>query len=137
MGPQTSVALIPGVPPPVTPAIPTVDSPTTLNPVRCSTRFNTGTYTKSKYIDKVFLANIDHHTLDTEAHQAALAYLSELHTCFDTGFVNITDPQVYAAKKCGNDADNPTFHQAINGPDSEEFIKAMKLEIMTLESQKT
>ena len=134
MGPQTPVALLPNDPPPDTSAIPIVDSPTTLNPVWRSTRSNKGTYSKSKYIDEVFLANIDHHILDSKAHQAALAYLSELHTCFDTRSVNISDPQVYATKKCGNNTDDSTFHQAINGPDSDKYVKAMKLEIMTPES---
>jgi hypothetical protein len=54
----------------------------------------------------VCLASIDHHTLDAKAHQATLAWVCKLYTCQVTGFVNITDPQIYAAKKCGNTADN-------------------------------
>ena len=68
LGPQTPVALLPNDPSPDTSAIPIVDSPTTLNPVRRSTRSNKGTYSKSKYIDEFFLANIDHHILDSKAH---------------------------------------------------------------------
>jgi hypothetical protein len=44
---------------------------------------------------------------------------------------------VYAAKVHGGNADNPTFQQAMNGPDSVEYLKAMKLEVDTLVGQRT
>ena len=46
---------------------------------------------------------------------------------------NITDPRVYAAKtRRKDDPDSPTFHQAIHGENSEEYIKAMQIEIATI-----
>ena len=44
---------------------------------------------------------------------------------------------MYAAKLRGNDADNPTFQQAMNGPNANEYIKAMQLEIHSLVAQNT
>jgi hypothetical protein len=44
---------------------------------------------------------------------------------------------VYASKVSKPDADSPTYHQAIHGPDANEYIDAMKLEIQTLISQHT
>lgn len=46
--------------------------------------------------------------MDAKAHLAKLACMRKLYTCQVTGIVNITDPQAYAAKKCGSTADNPT-----------------------------
>ena len=44
---------------------------------------------------------------------------------------------MYASKVSKPDADSPTYHQAIHGPDASEYIDAMKLEIQTLISQRT
>ena len=59
-------------------------------------------------------------------------YPVKLLTCFDTGIYDITNPQVYASKTQKNDPDTPTFHQAIHGELSEEYIKDMQIEIATL-----
>jgi hypothetical protein len=105
--------------------------------VRRSARTNKGTFQKTRYIDEAYLSMLDD-TLHPEAHQVQLAYLSELLTCMDTGVVDICDPRVYAAKIARADADNPTYQQAMNGPDAGEYIKAiMKLEIHTLVQQRT
>jgi hypothetical protein len=74
---------------------------------------------------------------DPESHQAQLAYLAEVLTCSDSGMVNIVDPSVYSAKVCGGDTDNPTYQQAINGSDSADYLKAMKLEVDTFVGQPT
>ena len=76
-------------------------------------------------------------TKNDSHYQQQLAYSAELHTCFDTGIYDITDPQVYASKTQKNDPDTPTFHQAIHGEHSEEYIKAMQIEIATLILQRT
>jgi hypothetical protein len=47
------------------------------------------------------------------------------------------DPRVYDSKVSKPNADLPTYHQAIHGPDASEYINAMKLEIQTLISQCT
>ena len=73
----------------------------------------------------------------TDGHNAALAYMAELHTCLDTGLMDVFDPCVYASKISKNDADMPTFQHAMNGPDAAGYMNAMTLEIQTLKSQDT
>lgn len=87
-------------------------------------------------MDEVYLNSLDCFA-NPGAHQAQLAYLAEMLTCPDSGIINIDDPRVYAAKVHGGNADNPTFQQAMNGPDSVEYLKAMKLEVETLVGQRT
>jgi len=86
-------------------------------------------------MDEVFLSQVDcgHHP---EAYVAQLTYQAELETDLDTGETNIVDPRVFAAKRC-TDPDTPSFRQAMKGDDSEEFLKAMKVEIATLVQGKT
>jgi hypothetical protein len=64
-------------------------------------------------------------------HDVQLAYLGKLLTCPHSGLINISDPQLYAAKSCGLHTDNPTFQQALNSPAAAEYLAAMKLEIHT------
>ncbi|KAL7532071.1 hypothetical protein ACHAXR_006179 [Thalassiosira sp. AJA248-18] len=47
--------------------------------------------------------------------------------------VNWLHPLMLAAKSKGNDADNPTWIQAMNGPFSEEYWEAACIEVATLE----
>jgi hypothetical protein len=63
--------------------------------------------------------------------------MAELLTCPDTGNMDVIDPRVYAAKMNKNNADMPSFQQTMNGPDTTEYLNAMKLEIQTLKSQNT
>ena len=105
--------------------------------VRRSTRSTKGVFQNPRYIDEVYL-NALHTVSDIETHQAQLAYLADLLTCQDSGFVDIGDPRVYATKVRGKDADSPTYQQAMNGPDAAQYlVEAMKLEIHTLISQRT
>ena len=105
--------------------------------VRRSERTNKGHYNCTKYIDEVYLTMLDQ-TKHDNFYKKQLAYSAELLTCFDTGVHNITDPRVYAAKtRRKDDPDSPTFHQAIHGENSEEYIKAMQIEIATLILQRT
>jgi hypothetical protein len=52
-------------------------------------------------------------------------------TCCDTRIENTVDPQAYAANTHIMDSDSPTFHQAMNGEYAKQYIKAMKLEVLT------
>jgi hypothetical protein len=87
-------------------------------------------------MDEVYLNSL-HCFANPGSYHAQLAYLAEVLTCPDSGVVNIIDPREYAAKVRGGDADNPTHQQAINGSDSAEYLKAMKLEVATLVGQRT
>jgi Reverse transcriptase (RNA-dependent DNA polymerase) len=66
-----------------------------------------------------------------------LAYMASLYTCHDTGFENISDPRMYAAKHRMNNPDMPNFNQALNGEHAEEWVRAMILEVDTLMQQRT
>jgi hypothetical protein len=101
-----------------------------------STRATKGVFSFTCYIDEVFHSSLQaDKTL--EGHTAQLAYLAGLSTSSTSVILNITDPQVYASKVSKHNADVPTYHQAICGPDANEYINAMKLEIQTLISQRT
>ena len=128
----------PTIIPPYVPADatqPTLSTPLLPTPC-CSECTNKGQYTQTKYSDKVY-CNMTNPTQNQNAYEQQLAYTAELFTCCDTGFHDITDPRVYAAKTRQNDPDSPTFHQAINGENAEEYIKAMQTEIATLILQRT
>ena len=84
----------------------------------------------------MFLTPLDR-AKDSDGYTQQLAYLAGLYTCYDTGLENISDPRMYAAKHKKDDPDSPTFQQAMNGPDSSEYIKAMQLEIATLDASAT
>ena len=103
---------------------------------RRSSCVNKGTFSKTRYIEEAFLSSAGFMPL-TDGHKAKLAYTAELHTCLDTGLMDVLDPRAYASKILKNDADMPTFQQAMNAPDAAEYMNAMKLEIQTLKSQNT
>jgi hypothetical protein len=101
-----------------------------------STRATKGVFSSTRYINEILHSSLQaDETL--EGHTAQLAYLAGLATCSTSGILGITDPRVYASKVSKPDADLPTYHQAIHGPDASEYIDAMKLEIQTLISQRT
>jgi hypothetical protein len=135
--PDTLPPLIPR-PATIVPASVSVSQPSAASPtvVRRSNRVNKGTFGATRYIDEAFLSSIGF-AIPFDGHDAALAYMAELHTCSDTGIMDIIDPRVYASKASKPDADMPTFQQAMNGPDATEYLNAMKLEIQTLKSQNT
>ena len=127
------------VPPsPVTDAIPVPPTPATPLPVdpslRRSGRTNKGTFTSTKYVNEVFLTSVH---LDRDHQELQLAYLAELHTDFDTGILNINDPRAYAAKTKQHDPDMPSFHEAMNGENVDDYVAAMKKEITQLVKQNT
>jgi hypothetical protein len=92
--------------------------------VRRSERSNKGQYGSTRYFDEVFLTPLDD-VFQCDAQTQQLSYLAGLYTCYDTGVEDIVDPRMYAAKHCRDDPDSPTFHQAINGPDADDYIHAM------------
>ena len=68
------------------------------------------------YIDELFLATVtDGDTFFTVVN---LVYQAELETDFDSGEVQCTDHQVYAAKFKIYDEDNPSYHMAMTGEHS-------------------
>jgi len=129
----------PNVQPPIAqgqrPAPSVTPTPIDNSNLRRSSRPTRGTFRTTKYMDEVFLSQIDcgHHP---EGHIAQLTYQAELETDLDTGETNIVDPRVFAAKR-RTDPDTPSFQQAMKGDDSEEYLKAMKAEIATLVQGKT
>lgn len=124
-------------PTPVTANAPSTVGQEILSPsARRSERSNKGQYTSTRYFDEVFLTPLAD-VKDCDDTTKNLAYLAGLHTCYDTGLENISDPRVYAAKQRKDDPDSPTFHQAMNGEHAEDYIQAMKLEVNTLVQQRT
>jgi Reverse transcriptase (RNA-dependent DNA polymerase) len=64
----------------------------------------------------------------------AMMYEVERFTDFDSGTVEWMHPMILAAK--ANAEDNPTFEQAMNGPDREGYLEACKKELKTLGEDK-
>lgn len=105
--------------------------------VRRSNRSNFGTFTKSRFIDESFLTTVIP-TVDPLTNAGQLCYMAGLFTCFTSGQMDISDPRLYLAKKnAANAADNPNWFQAMNGPNANEYIEAMKIEIDALVAQHT
>jgi hypothetical protein len=71
-----------------------------------------------------------------DGHGAAMAYKADLQTETLTGYIDISDPKVYAAKE-KNDPDAHSLFQAMNGEFAEQYMEAMKKEIHYVISQKT
>jgi hypothetical protein len=105
-------------------------------PTRRSVRSTKGQYNSTRFFDEVFLTPLEN-VGKSDEHTRQLAYLAGLCTCYDTGLENISDPRMYAAKNRKDDPDLPTFHQAVNGPNAQDYIEAMKLEVNTLIQQRT
>jgi hypothetical protein len=95
-----------------------------------------GQFTSTRFFDEVFLTPLAN-VAKSDENSRQLAYLASLYTCYDTGPENITDPRMYAAKNRKDDPDMRTFHQAVNGPNADDYIEAMKLEVNTLVQQRT
>ena len=104
--------------------------------VRRSQRSTKGSFQTTRYINEAYVASLDR-LQKCDSQTIHLAYLAEVSTCCDTGIENVSDPRAYAAKTQGSDPGCPTFHQAMNGEHSEEYITAMQLEIMILVQQRT
>jgi Reverse transcriptase (RNA-dependent DNA polymerase). len=102
---------------------------------RRSQRSTKGTYNSTKYIDEIYLTSL----LDTPRshHDTELTYQAELHTDLDTGDINYYDAHAYVAKLKKSDPDNPTFSEAMSGPDAEFYIEAMQQEVQALMQQRT
>ena len=110
---------------------PAATAPPLASPLRRSQLSIKGTFGTTKFFETVFLSHLDQ-SKNHDSHTQQLAYLVSLYTCNDTGLENIFDPRMNAAKSKKDDPDSPTFHQAMNGPDAAEYIKAMQLAVATL-----
>ena len=82
-----------------------------------------------------FLSSID--PIRHSSQSADLAYTAELNTDMDTGEIHCTDPRAYAAKTKPHDPDQPSYHEAMSGPNAPEYVAAMKKEIRQLIKQNT
>jgi hypothetical protein len=82
----------------------------------------------------VFLPRVEGYV--NPSNYSQVAYLSELHTDWDEGTINISDHIVYAAKKT-RDADNPSFHESMHGEHQKQYLEAMKIEVSSLLQQIT
>jgi hypothetical protein len=71
------------------------------------------------------LRSVDHFAMMTDV---------ELHTDTDTNTVEWMHPMVLAAK--ANAEDNPTWDQAMNGPDRDGYLEACCKELKTLSEDK-
>ena len=71
-----------------------------------------------------------------DSHNGQLAYMRALQMDLDTGIIDIIDPRVFATKVHA-DPDQPSFHQAIHGKSADEYIDAMKKEVMALLKYRT
>ena len=106
---------------------------------RRSTRSNKGQFTSTRFEDELFLATILT-DMDPLSYLGQLAYVASLQMCPLTGYLDTLDPRVYLAHRSSikaHNVDTPTLYEALNGPQSEEYTKAMQLEIATLEKQNT
>ena len=107
--------------------------------LRRSNRTTKGHFTSKRFEDEVFLSMILN-KVDPSSYIGQLAYAASLNLCPTTGYLDTLDPRVYLAHRkpfLGHDPDSPTLYEAINGPQSNEYMTAMKLEIEALEKQQT
>jgi hypothetical protein len=91
--------------------------------LRRSTRSTAGKFHTAR-CDDLFLARVEDYR--DHSNYSQMAYLSELQKYWDDGTVNISDTRLYAAKKT-RDADNPSFHEAMNGYHQEQHLEAMQI----------
>ena len=105
--------------------------------LRRSNRSNKGQFASTRFDDESFLSIINPTQLDPLSYDGRLSYTAELHTCPHTGYLDTLDPRVYLLRNPSLDPDNPTLYEAMNGPHSNEYVAAMKLEIEALERHNT
>jgi hypothetical protein len=109
---------IPSPPEPILIAVP--ETPQAV-PTRRSNRSTKGQFTSTRFFDEVFLTPLAN-VAKSDENTRQLAYLASLCTCYDTGLENKTDPRMYFAKNRKDDPDMPTFHQAADGPNADDYI---------------
>ena len=119
---------------PSTPLSSRLSSDSTVS-LRRSTRNNKGIRTSTDYINEVFLSSIN--SSFSSSHDEILAYQAELSTDLDSGIIDCADVRAYLTKAKIKDPDQPSFTEAMNGEDSERWIKAMKIEIAGLLARNT
>lgn len=86
----------------------------------------------TKFEDEFYLTSVSKGNHPSQCDQ--LAYSASLITCPITGYVDTLDPRVFLARNGEkHDSDSPTLYEAMNGPQSEAYMEAMKVEIEALE----
>lgn len=85
--------------------------------MRGSTRSNKDVCTSTDYINEVVLSSVLDNTKSSQEQH--LAYLAELSTGIDSKIVDCMDARIYLSKSKLRDPDQPSFHEAMHGKDSE------------------
>ena len=102
---------------------------------RRSSRPNKGVFT-NRYVPASFLTAITNTSHSKYCQD--LIYSAELHTDLDYNICNAPDPRAFLAKhKQTTNPDLPSYHEALTGPYSQEYEKAMITEITQLIKQNT
>ena len=91
---------------------------------------------KRAYLNELALLSGDWDTLDRDISQGIgefVAYLKpDLSDCLGAHTVTDVEPHVLKAKANKNDADMPSYRQAMNSPDADKWTEACEIELETL-----
>ena len=88
-----------------------------------------------KFVDECYLSHVNDSNSNDQKEE--LVHLTSLTTNLTSNDVEYTDPRCYADSLNPKDSDSPSYHEAIYGPHSEEYIQAMKTEVSQLVLQNT
>ena len=93
-------------------------------------------------LEQLFFANLDweHQGLPSLLSSEIKDYIEIMDDYSSSGhlqgiYMNQVHPMILAAKSAASKDDNPTWWQAMNGPYSDQYFEAAKVEVMTLESK--
>jgi hypothetical protein len=93
-------------------------------------------------LEQLFFANLDweHQGLPSLLSSEIKDYIEIMDDYGSSGhlqgiYMNQVHPMILAAKSAASKDDNPTWWQAMNGPYSDQYFEAAKVEVMTLESK--
>jgi hypothetical protein len=107
-------------------------SPLEHNSIHQSNQSTKGQFRSTKFEDEFYLTSLSNGNCPSQCAQ--LAYTASLITCPVTEHVDTLDPCVFLARNGGkHDSDSPTLYEAMNGPQSEAYMEAMKVGIEALE----
>jgi len=88
------------------------------------------------YLSNAFFAGLVECS-EVSASDSAMDYMCAVMTDPVTGLLECSDPLIYAAMARKMDPDNPRYHEAMSGPDSELFREAMVTEVTALTKKNT
>ena len=96
--------------------------------LRHSSRSTAGKFLSKRFIEEVLCSITSGSSASSYCSQ--LMHLEKRNTDVNTGEVHILDPRVYAATR--SDPEMPSFHEAVNGEFSKQYIEAMKKKYLHL-----